>query len=288
MKHPIIVLAGFAVLSACQPASDSVETAAKPAAPLNSGIDFAGMDTSVRPQDDFYSYANGSWVEITEIPGDQSGWGSFNILRDNSLAQLQTIIEKSAADADENDSGAKIGNFYTAYMNEDRVNALGIAPLQSLLARIDGLSDHDAVAAFFGASNELGLDGPFQLFIDQDVKNPDRYVVITWQSGLGLPDRDYYFDETGRGIQLRAAYQQFVEQIMELSGYDDATGAAERIMTLETQLAEHHWDKVDNRDPKKRYNKVTDAELGEMLSNMNLDEYFTGIGSGRQGYVIVS
>ncbi len=288
MRKPCIVLAALTLLSACQPASDSTETATQPAAPLNSGIDFAGMDTSVRPQDDFFTYANGSWVEITEIPGDQSGWGSFNILRDNSLGQLRTIIENSAADAGENDSGAKIGNYYTAYMNEERANALGISPLESMLARIDGLSDHDEVAAFFGASNELGLDGPFQLIIDQDVKSPDRYVVITWQSGLGLPDRDYYFDETERGMQLRAAYQQFVEQIMELSGYDDAMGAAERIMALETQLAEHHWDKVDNRDPAKRYNKLTDAELGEMLSNMNLDEYFTGIGSGRQDYVIVS
>jgi len=288
MKNICIVLAGVTLLSACQPATDSAEVAARPAVPLESGIDFAGMDRSVRPQDDFFAYANGTWVETTEIPGDQSGWGSFNILRDSSLAQLQTIIEKSAADAGENDSGAKIGNFYNAYMNEERVNALGISPLASILTRIDALSNHDEVAGFFGTTNELGLDGPFQLFVDQDVKNPDRYVIITWQSGLGLPDRDYYFDETERGVQIRAGYQEFVEQMMGLSGYSNAAGAAGRIMALETQLAEHHWDKVDNRDPQKRYNKVTDDELGVMLSNMNLDGYFTGIGSGRQDYVIVS
>lgn len=288
MKDICIVLAGAILLSACQPATDSAEAAAKPAIPLESGIDFAGMDTSVRPQDDFFAYANGTWVETTEIPGDQSGWGSFNILRDSSLAQLQTIIEKSAADAGENDSGTKIGNFYNAYMNEERVNALGISPLTKILTRIGGLSNHDEVAGFFGSTNELGLDGPFQLFVDQDEKNPDRYVIITWQSGLGLPDRDYYFDETERGVQIRGGYQDFVEQMMDLSGYSDASGAAGRIMALETQLAEHHWDKVDNRDPEKRYNKVTDDELGVMLSNMNLDGYFTGIGSGRQDYVIVS
>ena len=288
MRNFCIVFAALTLLGACQGASDSAEPAAEPVAPLNSGIDFAGMDTSIRPQDDFFAYANGAWVEITEIPGDQSAWGSFNILYDNSLGQLQTIIEKSAADAGDNDTGAKIGNYYKAYMNEERVNALGISPLESMLARIDGLSNHDEVAAFFGAGSELGLDGPFRLRISQDVKSPDRYVVITRQSGLGLPDRDYYFDESERGMQLRSRYQQFVEQIMELSGYDDARGAAARIMTLETQLAEHHWDKVDNRDPEKRYNKVTDDELGEMLSNMNLDGFFTGFGSGRQDYVIVS
>ena len=288
MKNICIVLAGVFLLSACQPSTDSAEAAARPAVPLESGIDFAGMDTSVRPQDDFFAYANGDWVETTEIPADQSGWGSFNILRDNGLAQLRTIIEKSAADAGENDSGAKIGNFYNAYMNEERVNALGISPLANIFTRIDGLSNHDEVAGFFGSTNELGLDGPFQLFIGQDVKNPDRYVIITWQSGLGLPDRDYYFDDTERGVQIRESYQEFVEQMMDLSVYSDAAGAAGRIMALETQLAEHHWDKVDNRDPAKRYNKRSDAELEVMLSNMNLDDYFTGIGSGRQEYVIVS
>jgi predicted metalloendopeptidase len=288
MKNVYIALTGVLLLSACQPGSDRAAPAAGPATPMESGIDFEGMDNAVRPQDDFFAYANGHWVETTEIPGDQSGWGSFSILRDNGLAQLQTIIDRAGADAGENDSGAKIGNYYNAFMNEERVNALGVAPLQDLFVQIDSLGDHDEVAAFFGSSNELGLDAPFQLFIDQDVKNPERYVVITWQSGLGLPDRDYYFDESERGMQLRDGYQQFVEQIMGLSGYDDAAGAAERIMALETQLAGHHWDKVENRDPVKRYNKVEDAELGEMLSNLNLDEYFAGIGSGRQDYVIVS
>jgi len=288
MKNICIVFTGVFLLSACQPSSDRAEAAARPAVPLESGIDFAGMDRSVRPQDDFFAYANGSWVETTEIPGDQPGWGSFDILRDTGLAQLRTIIEKSAADAGEHDSGAKIGNFYNAFMNEERVNALGISPLANIFTRIDSLSNHHEVAGFFGSTNELGLDGPFQLFIDQDVRNPDRYVIITWQSGLGLPDRDYYFDDTERGVQIRGSYQEFVEQMMDLSGYSDAAAAAGRIMALETQLAEHHWDKVDNRDPAKRYNKRSDDELEVMLSNMNLDDYFTGIGSGRQDYVIVS
>lgn len=283
-----ISLAALTVLFGCQPQAESNAPGSAATVPMNSGIDLAGMDTSIRPQDDFFAYANGHWVDVTEIPGDQSGWGSFNILRDTSLSQLQTIIEKSAADAAKSDAGSKIGNFYTAYMDEENADALGVSPLESLLARIDKLADHNQVAAFFGASNELGLDAPFQLLIDQDVKDPNRYVVITWQSGLGLPDRDYYFDETERGLALRSGYQSFVEQMLQLAGTDDAVGAAERIMALETQLAGHHWDKVVNRDPEKRYNKVTDAELGDMLSNMNLDEYFTGIGSGRQEYVIVS
>lgn len=286
-KH-LTALALTIAVSACQPSPSGGEQATQAAMTLNSGIDFDGMDTTVRPQDDFFAYANGKWVESTEIPEDQSGWGSFNILRDDSLTQLQTIIEEAAADASADASAAKIGNFYNAWMNEDKVNSLGISPVEDLLAQIDALGSHAEVAAFFGSSNVLGLDAPFQLFINQDAKNPNRYAVHTWQSGLGLPDRDYYFDETERGLQLRDSYQQYVEKIISLSGYEDATGAATRIMALETSLAEHHWDKVENRDPEKRYNKVSASELAGLLSNMNLEEFFAGIGSGLQEYVIVS
>jgi putative endopeptidase len=282
------VLAAAALAAACDadptPAADA---AARTASPLESGIDFAGMDTSVRPQDDFFSYANGTWVANTEIPADESGWGSFNILRDTGLGQLRAIVEDVSADA-EDEAAAQIGAYYSAWVDEARVNELGVKPLEDLFARIDALSSHKDVVAFFGSSNELGLDGPFNLFISQDVKAPDRYVVITWQSGLGLPDRDYYFDESERGRLLREKYAAYVEQVMALSGYGDSKGAAERIMALETSLAEHHWDKVENRDANKRYNKVTDAELESMLSNFDLDDYFNGLGTGRQEYVIVS
>lgn len=288
MRTHYIALLGISLLFGCQPSEDTERAAAATLAPaLNSGIDLEGMDTSIRPQDDFFAYANDGWVQSTEIPDDQSGWGSFNILADNSLAQLQTIIQKVSADAAANEAGAKIGNFYNSWMNEEKVDALGLSPLESILAEINALSDHDGVAAFFGSSSEIGLRAPFRLRIAQDVKSPDRYVVITSQSGLGLPDRDYYFDETERGLQLRQGYQDYVETMFQLSGHTDATSVAGRIMALETQLAEHHWDKVDNRDPQKRYNKVTDAELSEMLSNLNPDEYFAGYGSGRQEYVIV-
>ncbi|HEX2139772.1 MAG TPA: M13-type metalloendopeptidase, partial [Woeseiaceae bacterium] len=174
------------------------------------------------------------------------------------------------------------------WLDVERANALGVKPREPLLERIEALEDFDDVVAFFGATNELGLDAPFQLFIDQDVKQPERYAIVTWQSGLGLPDRDYYFDETERGQELRDEYVQYVEKLMALSGYQDSKGAAERIMALETRFAGHHWDKVVNRDANKRYNKVTDAELTRMLSNFDLDAYFEGVGTGRQDYVIVS
>ena len=256
--------------------------------PLRAGIDIAGMDTSVRPQDDFFSYANGGWIQTAEIPADESGWGSFNILRDTGLSQLRTIVEEVSRDAEGDTTAAMIGDYYSAWLDEDRANALGTAPLEEIFARIDTLASHEEVAAFFGTSNELGLDGPFNLFIGQDVKAPDRYVVITWQTGLGLPDRDYYFDGSERGRDLRDEYVAYVDKVMSLSGYEDSAGAAERIMALETSLAEHHWDKVENRNADKRYNKVAWTELVAMLSNFDLDTYFEGVGTGPQDHVIVS
>ncbi|HZD54237.1 MAG TPA: M13 family metallopeptidase, partial [Woeseiaceae bacterium] len=224
----------------------------------------------------------------TEIPADQSGWGSFNILRDNGLAQLREIVQDVSSDANADDAAAKIGTFYNAWMDVERADSLGVEPLSHLFARIDAVEDFDDVVAFFGSTNELGLDAPFNLFINQDAKSPDRYVIITWQSGLGLPDRDYYFDESERGRKVREAYVHYVETVLRLSGLEDSEGAAKRIMALETSFAEHHWDKVENRDADKTYNKVTDAELGRMLSNFDLDAYFSGVGTGRQDYVIVS
>lgn len=283
-----IALIGAALATGCNPASTPESDTAGIDTPQKSGIDLAGMDTSVRPQDDFFAYANGTWVRNTEIPADESGWGSFTILRDTGLAQLRAIIEDVSKDAGSDDGAARIGNFYNAWLDEERTEALGVEPVTDLFARIDALKSHDDVVAFFASTNELGLGGPFNLFIDQDVKDPDRYAIITWQSGLGLPDRDYYFDESERGQELRTQYVQYVQKIMALSGYEDSEGAAERIMALETGLAEHHWDKVENRDANKRYNKVTDAELTAMLSNFDLDAYFNGVGTGRQEYVIVS
>ncbi|MDH3416237.1 MAG: M13 family metallopeptidase, partial [Gammaproteobacteria bacterium] len=115
-----------------------------------------------------------------------------------------------------------------------------------------------------------------------------KYVMFLVQSGLGLPDKEYYFDDSERGLQLRDAYVAYSEKLLSASGYADAAEAAKRIMALETSLAEHHWDKEDSRDADKAYNKTTDAELGEMLSNFDLDGYFAGIGSGRQDHVIVN
>jgi predicted metalloendopeptidase len=246
------------------------------------------MDMGVRPQDDYYAYANGSWLKQTEIPADQFGWGSYITLRDDSLADVKAIVDEVAADVSDSEVAAKIGNYYNAYMDEERAETLGMSPLEDLFAEIDALVDHNAVAAWFGENNKINIDGPFNLFINQDDKDSTKYVIFIIQSGLGLPDKEYYRDESERGLQLRDGYVAVIERLLRTSGYEDSSGAAKRVMALETELAANHWDKEDSRDADKIYNKLMDDELGKLLSNFNVDAYFAGIGSGRQEYVIVS
>jgi putative endopeptidase len=285
MNKFISFLAAAVLLAGCSKSEEPRELAvAEPA--LNSGIDREGMNPDVRPQDDFFTYANGRWVDSTEIPADQSGWGSFNILADNGLSQLQAIVE-DAMDSSEDAKAAKIGNYYRAWMNEDRVNELGISPVSDLLGEIDALESHDQVVEFFATNNELGIDGPVNFFIGQDDKNPDTYILTTDQSGLGLPDRDYYFDETERGIELRSKYVAFIGDLLSLSGYNDAAAAAERIMAVETQVAGHHWDKVDNRDAVKTYNIVTGEEFAGMLAEFDATIFLNGVGTGEQDKILV-
>lgn len=289
MKKILLAVVTTTLFGACNQSPAPTGTPA-PAAALRSGVELTGMDTTVRPQDDYYAYANGGWLKHTEIPADQVGWGSYMTLRDDSLKKLRTIVEAVAGDAQNDQAATKIGNFYNAWLDEERVEALGLKPIASNLAEIHALDSHEAVARWLGKMNEIGIDGPFNLYVSQDDKDSSRYVIIMVQSGLGLPDRDYYFDDSERGLELRDGYVALIEKMLGISGYANAAAAAaaKRIMALETSLAEHHWDKVDSRDADKTYNKTTDAELDELLSNFNLDAYFAGIGSGRQPYVIIS
>ncbi|MGI9219914.1 MAG: M13 family metallopeptidase [Woeseiaceae bacterium] len=287
MKKILTAAAALLVVSACSQDAASPEPEAS-AVPLTSGVEMTGMNLNVRPQDDYYAYANGKWLSETEIPADQVGWGSYMTLRDDSLADVKAIVDEVAGDASDSEAAAKIGNYYNAYMDVETVNSLGTTPLEEIFAEIDSISDHSQMAAWFGKANIISIGGPFTIGVGQDDKDSTKYVFFVQQSGLGLPDKEYYFDDSERGLQLRDGYVVYMENLLAASGYEDANGAANRIMALETELAEHHWDKEDSRDADKIYNKVMDDELGAMLSNFNVDGYFENLGSGRQDYVVVS
>lgn len=279
MNKTIMGMSFLLLLSACSEQASP---------PLTSGIDRDGMNFQVRPQDDFYEYANGGWLARTQIPADEVGWGSYMTLRKESLEQSKAIVLDVAANPGTDSAKIKIGDYYNAYMDETGIEELGIAPIAKDLTAIDQLQTHDDIAAYFGSSNPMGVDAPFNLYVGQDDKDATSYVMFFVQSGLGLPDRAYYNDSSDRGQQIIAKYQSYIETVLSLSGHQNAGLAAQQIFALESQLAAAQWTKVDNRDADKAYNKYSSKELSELLSNLDLEKYFSGIGVSAVDYVIVS
>ena len=164
---------------------------------LASGIDKANMDLSVRPQDNFYQYINGGWLKNTEIPDDKTAIGSFYDLRDDADDNVKAIIEELAATANLTDGSdeQKVADLFRSYMNTEIRDAAGIAPIQSILSEINNLKDKNSLAAFFGQYQAVGIGSPLAFYISVDAKDSSRYATHIWQSGLGLPDQDYYFNE---------------------------------------------------------------------------------------------
>jgi len=232
--------------------------------PLASGIDTQYFDPKTRAQDDFYRHVNGKWVDSTDIPADKASYGPAYVLIDRAQEQLRAIIETAA-----NDTGAppgsderKIGDLYASYMDEGRLASLGLSPLEPLLARIDAIADKRELPALMVDLERIGVTVPFELSIDQDSRNSTEYAAGFNQSGLGMPDRDYYLLTKDKKLSsIRAAYEQHIERMLALSQDPAAKVDAHAILGLETALARAQWTQVANRDPVKTYNKMSIAKL---------------------------
>ena len=233
------------------------------AQPQALGVETRNFDTSVRPQDDFYRYVNGAWLKNTQIPADRSSFGSFIELRDKSEVALRTIIEEAAAAPNKRPGSdlQKVGDFYLSYMDTARIEAAGIEPLRRELKQISTLSNKRELTELFADLQQIGVQTPFSFFVGQDQKQADRYIAYVSQSGLGLPDRDYYLKQEPKLVEARTAYLRYIETLLRQAGEKDPAGAAKAILALETSLAEKHWDRAKNRDRELTYNRKSVAEL---------------------------
>lgn len=240
-----------------------------------SGIDVAGFDKSVRPQDDLYQYINGTWLEKTEIPPDKSNYGAFTELYDRSQVDLRTIIEETAAlkNKKEGSDEQKVGDFYLSYMDSNLVEKLGFEPLKEEFERIDAIATHADLVKLIAHYKKISVQVPFAFWINQDLKKSDEYISYISQSGLGLPDRDYYFRDDQKFKDIRAKYVTYITELLSLAKIDDAAEKAEIIMKIETSLAEGHWTRVQNRDRDKTYNKYTINELDELTPAYSWSDY---------------
>jgi putative endopeptidase len=222
--------------------------------PLPSGILAEELDPEVRPQDDLYRHVNGRWIARTEIPSDKARYGSFHVLAEEAEKAVRDIIQDAQASAPGTEE-RKIGDLYSSYMDETRINELGAAPLANDLAEVDVVSDIPSFLETLGRLERQGVSGFFQLYVDNDPGNPERYIALFEQGGLGLPDENYYRDD--KFAEVRTAYVEYLAKMFGLAGFEDSVARAERVFELETTIAGSHWDNVESRDSEKTYNLTT-------------------------------
>ncbi|WP_350351055.1 M13-type metalloendopeptidase [Microbacterium sp. A8/3-1] len=225
------------------------------------GLALDEFSSDIRPQDDLYRHVNGAWLARTEIPGDKARWGSFHLLAEQAEKDVRTIIEESQ-DAEDGTLARKIGDLFASFMDTARIEAAGTAPLADTLAEIDAI---DSIPSFLRTVGTYDRDGRAHLigfYVDGDPGDPERYVPVIVQSGLSLPDESYFrlatFEET------RAKYRTHLERLLALAGIADAAAEADRAITLETELAGHHWDNVKSRDAVATYNLKNWTEIQEL------------------------
>jgi putative endopeptidase len=219
-----------------------------------SGIPTDELNPGIRPQDDLFRHVNGRWLARTEIPADRARYGSFPILAEEAEKAVRAIVEE-AGSAPEGSEERKFGDLYASFMNAERAEQLGWQPIGETLAAARAVSSVPELLETLGRLERLGIGGLYQLFVDTDPGNPQRYLMFFEQAALSLPDESYYREE--RFADVRDAFAGHVQRMFELAGLADADLAAKRVFALETAVAAHHWDKVASRDREKTYNLFT-------------------------------
>ncbi|MEO6580823.1 MAG: M13-type metalloendopeptidase [Sphingomicrobium sp.] len=297
MNKLTILLASTAVLAGCamHPAPAPIMAAeiapaitpdvpAPPHATIGAfGFDKAGMDTSVQPGNNFYDFANGTWAKNTTIPADKSNYGMFTYLDDISRDRTKILIENAARDP-----SSRIGAVYASFMDEAAIEAKGLAPIQPWLGQIKAVQSKGDLPALYAAAGKMGIGTPFGGYVGQDDKNPEEYILSVSQSGLGMPDRDYYLKADPKLVETRAKYLQHLTDMLTLAGEPNAAGRAKAILAFETQIAQGSWTRVENRDATKTYNKMTLAELAKAAPGYDFTRMIKSSGAQGVSSLIVS
>jgi putative endopeptidase len=254
-------------------------------------IDPANMDLSIKPCDDFFRYANGTWLKTNPIPAAFDQWGSFNILADHNSDVLHEILEDEAKDksALAGSNKRKIGDLYATGMDSAAIEALGMKPIAGELDCIGAMKNIQDVQREIGRLHSMNLNPLFNFDSEQDPKNSIEVIGEIHQGGLGLPERDYYFSEEARSKRIREEYVKHMTAMFQLIGDDDAKAAAsaQSVMAFETQLAKTSRRLVDLRDPDKNYNKMTQEQLAALAPAFDWKRYFTDLGWSNPGSVDV-
>lgn len=248
------------------------------------------IDSTVRPVEDFFEYANGGWLKRNPIPGDQSGWGIGNVVYEENQKRLKEISEKAAAaNAAKGSTDQKIGDFWTMAMDSVKIEADGLTPIQPLLDKVNTITDVKSLVSTVADLKKLGCNTLFNDYVYQDAKKSDVMAYILSQGGLGLPEREYYFKTDSATINIRNEYVQYITKTLTMAGEDAAAAAAaaNNILALETKLATASRKIEDLRDPYKNYNKMAITDLHKMAGNIDWEPYLKITGVQKIDSVIV-
>jgi putative endopeptidase len=277
MRNLLKVLFATATLA---PALFSQDKPATPPAPIHFSADM--LDKSIDPCNDFYAYACSKWQAQNPIPSDRSGWGRFDELQQRGEYVVRAILEKSAAEqSGRNVNEQKIGDYYASCMDESAIEQAGTKPLANDLQSIASLQSKDQLPKEIVRLHREGADVMFGFDSGSDFKNASQIIAQVDQGGLGLPDRDYYFKDDPKSVELRKKYVEHVAKMFVLLGDDEtkATAEAKVVMDIETALANGAMDQTSRRDPQKLYHKLTDQELAALSPGFNWNAYFEDIGA---------
>jgi putative endopeptidase len=250
------------------------------------GVDLTAMDTAAKPGDDFFAYVNGAWAKRTEIAPDRTFVGIDSILNDQLDRDVRAIVEDMARDpAGSGRIGQQVGDFYANWMDEAAIAARGTEPLKPYLGQIAAVQDRSGLIDLF---DTVGFASPVGVSIFSDLATPTRYAVYAGQSGLGMPNRDYYLLQGAKYDAYRTAYRAYVTRIQELAGIPDAAAKADRIIALETAIAKVHWTPEQSRDIDKIYNPMDLAKLNAFAPQLEWNRALAKLGLGEVKTVVVT
>ncbi len=271
MKKVIIIITAALTISSC--ANNKTEDTVSNEVKLASGIDLQYVDKSVRPQDDFYRYVNGKWLNDYVIPAEKSGYGSFGILRDKSEKDIKLIVDNLANNTYKKDTDEqKISDLYNSFMDTESINKAGIEVLRPELAKIQNIKNYDGLMAYMGYADRY-TNAPMGLDVYIDLKNSNQHITYVGQSGIGLPEKDYYFNQDEKFKNIRSKYLTLIENMFSMAGLNDPKQAASTIMGIETKIADAHWTNVQNRDSEKRYNLKSYDEFKALMPDLNIEQW---------------
>lgn len=255
---------------------------------MSSGIELDERDPSIHPGDDLYRHMNGRWLERSEIPADKSRYGAFTVLAEEAEKAVLAIIER-AKTAPAGSEAKKVGDLYESFMDEARIEEVGLRPLQDLIARIEAAlpGGHQDLVGVLGEIERSGVEGLWRLFVDNDPGNPERYVMFVEQGGLSLPDESYY--RKPEHAEMLKALELHIERMFTLAGLGDAAERAQRVIELETKIAAAHWDNVKSRDAEATYNMWSSDQLETALGQFDWQRWLsrTGIPALSVGEIVV-